>query len=540
LPSYHKYTSIFVTSFGIHNKKEELIDSFFKPQMATSDQLFSTRIVPSFGLGLESLSELLQGLSQLDNLVGQVFTKISGRVQEEHQKIEHLTERIQTCQHKIDKIAKERASVATVVCSPAKFPDVGSSHSELPRLWMNDDDDQLVAETRGPKASIQRIKTAESSSSKPKSLIDEEIWLSFDKEKKAVDVEMLVDLKRHRLPTGCKISSVSDLLVFNSGRDAYKYCSWGSELQVEEDYGHEASSMLLPKRKTPLPSAEEKLSLLAPPPSVEGILQEETVLHTLGEGYVPVMEAVSTPNTPANLPDLTHYAHDLVFRDILLPDFTSSDLFPSRVIVGPQSPSSSEGGDVVLKLPRVEEEEDNEEEESSLVGPSRVRKANNSEMAVADKVEAVEERELPPLRPEEKEQDQAHPLGKVEDDAECRTEEEATLSEPPLQVKNMAVQEERKAEEEEEECKSTGPGSTSTTSSTSSSSPRGRRPPLRRVDNRTRQPRVPPDEGTGTMGDWIRRKVESLRPSFAPDEEEEENTEEEEEWMDLPHPNLLE
>jgi hypothetical protein len=67
------------------------------------------------GTASESIGELLAGLAQLQDLMGNVFGKISGKVEAEHERLDRFNERLAVCQRKVDRLGVERPGVATIV-----------------------------------------------------------------------------------------------------------------------------------------------------------------------------------------------------------------------------------------------------------------------------------------------------------------------------------------------------------------------------------------------------------------------------------------
>lgn len=285
-------------------------------------------VMTDFG-GHESLGELLSTLSQLEATVNQVLSQISGRVEEEKQKVDAVGVRLDSCRGRLHGLAQERYNKATVVTSPSRYP----APAQLPQhevLFRSSHVSSPVTpgdNAFGTKKSVVTGLPHLSLKSTDPFSLDDAVGLCFDKEQQPTKKSNLrsddVKVDAARLHG---LTSVSDLLVFSPG-----------------DHQNRRAAAPLKSRQL---SLDQKLG--AAPATISGdVAWDMNVVPMVDLRHHPVMAPIRL-RAPRNLTGLSMVAQDIAFvdkqersegdeidEDLPLPEFADDKYFPSKIVRAP-------------------------------------------------------------------------------------------------------------------------------------------------------------------------------------------------------------
>jgi len=252
--------------------------------------------VPVIQQGLspsESLYQMLDALEHLDNVVNDVFDKISSRITEEKNKLAAVNTRIEAAKSKIDRLTG--TSQATTVFSPAQYPAPSKLNEFTPLFDGLFNTEMKHSKHKPVEVEKNPLKSVESSDDLREFVQarHREIILSSDTKEFNVEKEKKEGLGR--LPN---VTSVSSLLLFNSNVNLYNSYVIMNNLAVDGDDANANAS----KKET-----TKKLGDAPKTVSEGDVLPEIESLYNVT--YKPVLGDVPIFNLPNQLPNLPNVAN---------------------------------------------------------------------------------------------------------------------------------------------------------------------------------------------------------------------------------------
>lgn len=249
----------------------------------------------------EAYLQIIDALDNLNNVVEETYTRISGRVSVEKSRIESISGRLGVAQAKVEKITG--STKAITVLSSAKYPTNTSRPDYIP-LYGD-------ATKKHPKVSGYHLKDVALPQPVAEETLDASELLFMEQGSASSQLEAVGIMQEGlgRLPH--RIPSISSLLLFNSSENPYK-----KYMKTDNLAGTDAVAR-----------AAAAKSLSAAP---ESMIKGDTLNlpANLDFNYKPPMSAGWELNLPNALP-LPNVAEDLSWSGFALPE-VSSGIAPSQ------------------------------------------------------------------------------------------------------------------------------------------------------------------------------------------------------------------
>uniref|UniRef100_A0A914VVD7 WASH1 WAHD domain-containing protein n=1 Tax=Plectus sambesii TaxID=2011161 RepID=A0A914VVD7_9BILA len=259
--------------------------------------MYSVRLIPPDLRREDAMVQVADALDELDRVVEDVFSRISDRLSTCQRRAVAVSRRTDSLQVKVDQIKQLKKAVA--VFSPAKYPDsiVYSNDAAVfdrpTRARLHKD--EHLSPTRRP------IKQRFPASLDVKAIVEEKNRFYNPQVKRNSAQQM--DFREGLGPTPRGLTSVADLLLFNTSLNPYKYSA------VDDPLEH------LGKIRPVLPSelVEDNESSLGDAPTTIGQRELAQKRQVDPFAYRPELGDVADFDVPDFLPDLPGIASDVSF-----------------------------------------------------------------------------------------------------------------------------------------------------------------------------------------------------------------------------------
>eukprot|EP01114_Cavostelium_apophysatum_P003319 TRINITY_DN1314_c0_g1_i1.p2 TRINITY_DN1314_c0_g1~~TRINITY_DN1314_c0_g1_i1.p2 ORF type:complete len:452 (+),score=102.15 TRINITY_DN1314_c0_g1_i1:1450-2805(+) len=271
-----------------------------KDILPPSSQIYQVPIVFQNLRAPETYYQIFDSLENLNQIVDEVFTRLSTKISTERAKMQHLTARLGVAHSKVKQL--QGTTRAVTVLSPAKYP--ASEHiGDYSSLYV-----QAAANMQLKRHNYKLNEMAHLGGDSFTPISEDVMMKEIAEKDKDVSKEGLGRLPEH-------LPSVSSLLLFNSSENPYKkYHSLDN----------------LAGRAKPLQAKPVKKTELTPAPKT--FIEGDTLpaVSTIEYAYRPVLGAVPEMNIPSVLPNLGNVA-DLTWSATssvapIAPSFPSMDL----------------------------------------------------------------------------------------------------------------------------------------------------------------------------------------------------------------------